>query len=191
MKDKDLIWKTTEIIPLLHTRVFDVQQQTEISSTGITGDYVALTAPEWVVTVPVYKDCFVMVRQWRHGEDRITVELPGGVCEPGEDPASTAHRELLEETGFNARKITLLGTCSSNPALFKNHFRVYLAEDLISTGKQHLDPDELLNYELIPINDVIRNFGTGEYTHAFSGTALFFYLRHRFFSGGGNTDNGR
>ena len=178
MSDKDLIWTTKEIKTLLHTRVFDVQQQTEVSPAGISGEFFALSAPDWVVIVPVYKECFVMVRQWRHGVDRITTELPGGVCEPGEDPLVTAHRELLEETGFDARKMTCLGTCSSNPALFKNHFRVYLAEDLTPTGEQHLDTDELLNYELIPIADIVRDFGTGEYTHAYTGTALFFYLRH-------------
>ena len=178
MKDKQLTWTTTKVTPLLHTPVFDVQGQEEVSGTGLTGNYVAVTAPEWVVIVPVYQGNFVMVRQWRHGEDRITVEMPGGVCNKDEDPAVTAKRELLEETGFEAKKLTYLGTCSSNPALFKNHFRAYLAEDLVPTGEQHLDDDELLNYELVPIPEAIKNFGSGDYTHAFTGTAMFFYLRH-------------
>ena len=179
MKEKDLIWRTTETKKLLHTPVFDVVQQTEISSTGMTCDYVAVVPPDWVVIVAVHDGCFVMVKQWRHGEDNLTTEFPGGVVNPGEDPAETARRELLEETGFIAGKLTCLGRCSPNPALFKNHFDCFLAEELTPTGVQHLDSDELLNYELIPIREVIDSFGSREFSHAFMGTALAFYLRHR------------
>ena len=108
----------------------------------------------------------------------MTWEFPGGVCNPDEDPAETAKRELFEETGFRAGKITKLGRCSSNPALFKNHFTAYLAEDLEQTGEQHLDADELLNFRLMPVPKVIDSFGSEEFSHAFMGTALAFYFRH-------------
>ncbi len=178
MKDQELKWTTTQTKELLKTPVFDVVQQSEQSGTGLSGEYVAVKAPDWVVVVPVYQDCFVLVRQWRHGEDRLTTEFPGGVVDPGEDPAETAARELLEETGFQAGKLTDLGRCSANPALFKNHFNCFLAEELKPTGEQHLDADELLNYQLVPIKEVVAAFGTGEYTHAYMGTALAFYFRH-------------
>ncbi|MBQ1685766.1 MAG: NUDIX hydrolase [Clostridia bacterium] len=178
MNDEELKWKTEQSSLLLHTPVFDVWRQTETASTGLTADYVAMTAPDWVVIVPVYKGCFVMVRQWRHGEDRLTVEFPGGVMNAGETPAESAARELLEETGCRAGKLTLLGSCSPNPALFKNHFHCFLAEDLVPTGKQELDSDELLNYSLIPMAEVIAAFGSDEYSHAFTGTAMAFYMRH-------------
>lgn len=174
---QDLRWKTLETKPLLHTPVYDVLAQKEQAANGVTGDYVAIEAPDWVMTVPVYQGKFVMVRQWRHGEDRITVEFPGGVADRGEDPAETAKRELFEETGFRVGKLTHLGTVSPNPALFKNHFHCYLAEDLEPTGEQHLDEDELLRYELLPIEQVVAEFGSEQMTHALMGTALAFYLR--------------
>ena len=175
--DEALKWRTTETVSLLRTPVFEVVRQSEISATGITGDYVAMNAPDWVVVLPVYNGSFVMVRQWRHGEDRLTTEFPGGVTNAGEDPADTALRELKEETGFVPGKLTLLGKCSPNPALFKNHFYCFLAEDLVPTGEQQLDGDELLDYELIPIADVIATFGDENCTHAFMGTAMAFYMR--------------
>ena len=181
MKDKELVWKTVERKLLLHTPVFDVAQQSEVSATGITGDYVAVEAPDWVVVVPVWQDSFVMVRQWRHGEENLTTEFPAGVIDWGEAPEVTAARELQEETGFIAGKLTCLGRCSSNPALFKNHFYCFLAEDLTPTGEQHLDKDELLNYYLIPVREVIASFGNEQFSHAFMGTALAFYLRHKGF----------
>ncbi len=177
MTDKQLKWTTIATRRLLHTPVFDVIAQTEESGTGITGEYVAVEAPDWVVVIPVYGDSFVMVRQWRHAEENMTWEFPGGVMNEGEDPAETAARELFEETGFKAGKITKLGRCSSNPALFKNHFTVFLAEDLEPTGEQHLDDDELVNYTLMPREKVIDSFGSREFSHAFMGTALAFYFR--------------
>ena len=179
LNDERLQWKTEGETLLLHTPIYDVYEQKEAAPNGLQGAYVAIDAPDWVMTVPVYRGCFVMVRQWRHGEGRVTVEFPGGVADAGEDPMETARRELYEETGFRAGKLTHLGSCSPNPALFRNHFHCYLAEELEPTGTQHLDADELLRHELLPIDAVLAEFGSETMTHALMGTALTFYLRDR------------
>ena len=179
MTDESLKWTIEETKLLLHTPVFDVLEQKERSAAGPSGAYVAMTAPDWVMVIPVLGENFVMVRQWRHAAKRLTTEFPGGVRDGDEDPAETAARELLEETGFRAGKLTKLGACSPNPALFANTFYCYLAEELVPTGEQHLDADELLNYELRPIPEVIAAFGSEEYSHALMGTALAFYLRNQ------------
>lgn len=179
MDQNELKWNITDSKMLLHTPVFDVTEQHEIAPNGIEGDYIAMTAPEWAMIVPVYQGNFVLVRQWRHASETISLEFPGGVVDDGEDVATAASRELLEETGFKVGKLTLLGEVSPNPALFKNQFHVYLAEDLTQTGTQSLDDDELLTYELMPVDDVIAAYGSGEFAHALMGTALMFYLRHQ------------
>ena len=176
--DDELIWKTTETAPLLHTPVFDVIGQKEVSAAGLRGDYISVSAPDWVVVVPVYRGRFVLVRQWRHGASRLTVEFPAGVAEPGETPEQTAARELREETGFLAGRVTLLGVCCANPALFQNRIHICLAEELTPTGELHPDEDELLDDLLVPVEEVIDAFGAGEYAHAYMGTALAFYMRH-------------
>lgn len=178
MNDNDLKWTIKSTKPLLHTPVYDVLEQREISATGIEGDYVAIEAPDWVMVIPVYRDSFVMVRQWRHSSEELTTEFPGGVVDGGEDPADSAVRELYEETGFKVGRLTKLGDCSPNPALFKNRFHVYLAEDLIPTGEQSLDDDELLTCRLVPTDEVIASFGKGEFSHALTGTAIAYYLGH-------------
>lgn len=177
--DRELIWKTEATRPLLHTPVFDVVGQTEVSAAGQRGDYVSVRAPDWVVVVAVYRGRFVLVRQWRHGAGRLTTEFPAGVAEPGETPEQTAARELREETGFIAGRVTLLGSCCANPALFNNRTHICLAEDLTPTGELHPDEDELLDALLVPVDEVIAAYGTGDYVHAYMGTALAFYLRWR------------
>lgn len=177
-KHDDLKWEIIEKERILHTPVFDVYKQKSVSATGLQGDYVGIAAPDWVVVIAIHDGNFILVRQWRHGEDNLTLEFPGGVADAGEDLQVTAIRELEEETGYRAGKVTFLGRVSSNTALFKNHFSVYLAEDLVQTGEQHLDEDELLKYEEMPIEEVIERYGDEEFTHAYMGTALAFYFRH-------------
>lgn len=176
MNDQALIWNVTQSETLLHTPVFDVLAQKEVSAAGPAGTYVAMQALDWVMVIPVLGEDFLLVRQWRHAARCLTTEFPGGVRDGDEDPAQTAARELLEETGFRAGKLRLLGHCNPNPALFANRFYCYLAEDLIPTGAQHLDADELLRYERRPIRAVLAGYGSREYSHALMGTALAFYL---------------
>ena len=178
MDDRQLKWQVTGERTLLHTPVFDVNEQHELSATGIAGDYVAVSAPDWAMAVAVYRGCFVLVRQWRHAARELTIEFPGGVADGGEDPAQAAARELYEETGFRAGRMTRLGCVSPNPALFSNRFHVFLAEDLVPTGEQKLDDDELLAYELVPVDEVIASYGTGPYTHALMGAAIALFLQH-------------
>lgn len=178
LTDEELMWTAQKGEPLLKTPIFDVEKRREESATGISGDYYVINATEWVTIIPVYKGEFVLVRQFRHGLGKITSEFPGGMCDVGEDPVKSAYRELEEETGFKTGKMTVLGVCSPNPAIFSNSITVCLAEDLTPTNELHLDEDEVLTYETRPIDEVIDSFCEGEYTNAFMGTALALYMRH-------------
>ena len=204
MTDEELMWSVKKSEQILHTPIFDVEKRNEESATGINGDYMVINATEWVTIIPIYQGNFVLVRQtiipiyqgnfvlvrqYRHGLGKITAEFPGGMCDEGEDPVESAYRELEEETGFKTGKMTVLGVCSPNPAIFSNSITVCLAEDLTPTNELHLDDDEVLMYETVPIDEVlmyetvpidevINSFCKGEYVNAFMGTALALYLRH-------------
>lgn len=177
--DEKLKWKTGETKSLLKTVVCEVTSRHNTSSTGVEGDYIVMKAPDWVIVIAEHENNFLMVKQWRHGEKALSVEFPGGVIDKGEEPETAAKRELEEETGYKANKLTKLGQVNPNPALFCNHVHVYLAEDLTPTGIQHLDKDEFINYLEIPKEEVLQGMGTEQFPHAIMGTALCFYLKHK------------
>ena len=120
----------------------------------------------------------LLEKQYRTPIDRWIYEIPAGKIDKGEDPTHCIIRELEEETGFKTGKMTVLGVCSPNPAIFSNSITVCLAEDLTPTNELHLDDDEVLMYETVPIDEVIDSFCKGEYVNAFMGTALALYMRH-------------
>ena len=140
-----------------------------------------LEAPDWVTVVPRVvkdgKDYFVMVRQYRHGAMQVTTEFPAGTVEPAEEPEDAALRELREETGYKAGKITYLGSVNPNPAFMTNTFTAFLAEELQQTGSQNLDEHEYVDFELIPAEDIIKRMGSGEYNNGTMLMALLYYLR--------------
>lgn len=177
--DEKLRWTTGGIKTLLKTVVCEITSQHNRSSSGVEGDYIIMNAPDWVIVIPEIKDKFLMVKQWRHGEGNLSIEFPGGVIDAGETPEQAAVRELREETGFKAGKITKIGTVNPNPALFNNHVHVYLAEDLIQSGEQDLDSDEFINYMEMSKKEVLEGMGTEQFPHAIMGTALCFYLKYK------------
>ena len=104
MNEKELSWQVQSTKELLKTPIFDVLEQHSVAPTGIEGDYIAMAAPDWVMVVAEYRGEFLLVRQWRHAAQCLSLEFPGGVTDGGEDPQEAAYRELQEETGFKAGK---------------------------------------------------------------------------------------
>jgi len=81
-----------------------VERQTVALPDGrVIDDYYRLTLGDFACVYPVTADGLVVVlRQYCHGPERVALAFPGGACDPGEDAAATARRELLEETGYAA-----------------------------------------------------------------------------------------
>ncbi len=178
IEKKDLTWKEIEKKEILKTAVMTVNETTSISPEGVNAHFVVMDAPDWAIVIAEKDGKFLMVQQWRHGENSLSIEFPGGVIEKGEDPAIAAARELKEETGFTAGKLTCIGKINPNPALFRNHIHIFAAENLTQTGSQHLDSDEFLDYFELPKAEVYEKMGSPEYPHALMATALLRYKIH-------------
>lgn len=163
---------------LAECRVFKVERLRRQSAvSGFTRDYFRLDAGPWVNVVAVTPaEELVLVRQERHGIGDFTLEIPGGLVDPDEDPAASALRELREETGFEAGAVQPLGWVHPNPAIQGNRCYTYLARDVSPcTSGQHLDECEEIEVVTLPMARVRRLVREGQITHAIVLSALYLY----------------
>ena len=100
------------------------------------------------------QDEVLIVRQFRYPYQEITIEVPAGKIEYGEDPAECGRRELLEECGCTADSFSYLGLLYPTTAYNTEIIRIYLAQGL-HFGVQQLDEGEFLEIERIPFNDLL------------------------------------
>lgn len=171
---------------LLDCAIFNVSSVERSSPAGKSGTFYLIDAPDWAGVIPVVDTprgrAFIMIRQYRHGTDHLSLEFPGGIVDPGEDPAAAVSRELLEETGYRADMIVPLGILSPNPAMMTNRFHAYIAEGCTLVRPQSLDEHEEIEVLLIPEREAIDLVGGEDMGHALMTAALFFYARYRGFS---------
>ncbi|GLI56599.1 DNA mismatch repair protein MutT [Propionigenium maris DSM 9537] len=99
------------------------------------------------------KDEIILVNQYRPAVKDHILEIPAGLVEEGEDPEVGARRELEEETGYRAGKLTKLYEYYTSPGISSSKMYIYLATDL-TNGKQKLDEDEYLEIVHVPVNDL-------------------------------------
>lgn len=142
--------------------------------------FYVLNAPEWINVIALTEDKqVVLVEQYRHGIDEATLEIPGGMVDPGETPADAAKRELLEETGYSSESWHSLGTTSSNPAILSNFTHLYLAEDCIKTSPQQTEGHEDILMHIMPLKDFLSLACDGTIHHSIVLAAVAkFLLKH-------------
>lgn len=161
-----LYWASEKPEKIFKCPIFEVSKVRRESQDGRVGDFITVDCPEWVVIIPIFKDedgvtRVIVEQQYRHGSDSVTREFPAGLVEKDEDALTAAKRELLEETGLVAAKVTLLGNLSPNNAFMSNRQYFFLAEDLEKVSGQNLDQNEEIDILALPFEDVINEMGTG------------------------------
>ncbi len=178
--DNPLVWRELGRALVARCGIFDLIRAERVAGDGRPGSFYVLEAPGWVNVVPVLPGGrFLMVRQYRHGLERITVEFPAGLVEAGEEPARAAARELEEETGRQAGSLKPIGRVAANPAFMNNWCSTFCAEDLGEAGLAR--PDELEHLEIVEVAraELAEKIGTGEFVNSMTVVAWCWYLRYR------------
>ncbi len=174
-------WKTIESRRLHATPIFDLIQHHRQHPSRGGHDFYVLSAPNWINIIPLTPAGeVVMVRQYRHGIEDLTLEVPGGMVDPGEDPMTAARREMLEESGYDANEIVEIGKVHPNPAIQANYCFSFLARDVRQLTKPEqngAEETEVVTVPLVRIKDMIAG---GEITHALTITAFSFFQFYNF-----------
>lgn len=142
------------------------------------GPYGVLDYPDWVNVLALTKRSeAVLVRQFRPGPKKVTLELPGGAVEPGEASLEGAmRRELEEETGYGGGTLTYLAGLSPNSASHTNRLHSFLAQDVERIGALRPDDTEFLEVVTLPLAELVETALTGGLDQALHLATLFLAL---------------
>ena len=128
-EDLELLWKRERSEQVADCRVFQVRRDFSTDPRSQRAhDFYVIEAPDWINVIPLTKTGeVVLIEQYRHGTEAVSLEIPGGMVDPGETPGETAARELFEETGYEAGELIFLGKTRPNPAIQNNWIHTFLA----------------------------------------------------------------
>ena len=176
-----LHWETMGVEEGDDYRVFKTQRvQRQHPQTANVHTYSVIHSPNWVnvIAVTTHHE-IVLIRQFRHGTNQVTLEIPGGMVDPKEEGSLAAQRELREETGFTSDQWIYLGSVNPNPAIQSNHCTTWLALNAEQTARTHWDAGEVIDVLTVPLDQVDQLIATGQINHALVVAAFYWYRQYQ------------
>lgn len=107
----------------------------------------------------------VLVKQFRFGIQQDTLEIPGGLINPGENALAGIQRELSEETGYTSTTWEKLGSMPFNPVYHQNFIHHFLAHNVELTGATNFDLGESIELVILPLPEVLHKVKQGQLSH--------------------------
>lgn len=160
---------------LFTSRVFKVVKKFITGRSGKQLERHIVVHPGAVVILPILGDGrIVLIRQARVAVDADLIELPAGTLEPNELPISTARRELIEETGYIAKTISLVMSFYTSPGFMKEEMFLFKATDLIP-GPTDMEDGEAIEPLIVDLPGAMKMIAQGEIKDAKTIIAIYWY----------------
>ena len=168
---------TSEV--LYQGKVFRLQRDTVIEPGGVEAERDIIVHPGSVVVLPIFKDGRVLlIRQYRHSIGEFLWELVAGRKEPNESPLAAARRELVEETGYKAKRLRKLMRIVPTPGFVNEWMWIFAAEGLMQ-GIAQPEEDERITPRIFTLKQVEKMIESGALRDAKSICGLLYYMRFR------------
>ncbi|MCF6268997.1 MAG: NUDIX hydrolase [Melioribacteraceae bacterium] len=169
-------YKTIKSEKIFSGIVFDVKVDTLKYNSGNNGRREVIHHNGGAVILPITNSGkLVLIKQFRYPLQEILIEAPAGKLEIGEDPMVCATRELTEETGYTAKKVTPLGKISTTPGFCDEILYLYLAQELIAGEHNREEGEygmEVFEYTLSEVDEMIK---TGKIIDSKTIAAIYHY----------------
>lgn len=175
-------WKTIEFGESIDLKIFTARWvRRENPKSRKQSKFIVLDSQDWVNIIPITKENkIVLVKQYRHGIDQITLEIPGGLIDKGENPLDAAMRECKEETGYwSDEKPIFLGKVRPNPAFLTNTCYTYLWNNVEKKFEPKFDLNEDVEIVLKDVGEIENLIKDGMINHSIVLNALFFYFLYQ------------
>ncbi len=166
--------KILHVETVARSRLFNVEAVDLVFSNGERRVYERMrpTGREAVMIVPVVDDHLILIREYAVGTESYELGFPKGLIDPGETVNEAANRELKEEVGFGARKLTFLKKVGMAPSYFSSQMNIVVAEDLYPESLEGDEPEELVQVRW-PLNNLPGLLDEPDFSEARNITALF------------------
>ena len=172
-------WKTLSSEYLFQDLWFTVRKdRCETPDGKIIDPYYVYEFPTWVTALALTEENkAVLVKQYRHAIDDVSIEIPGGCVDDTDKSFEEAiERELLEETGYSFKHFDYLGKISPNPSTNTNWMHMFLATGGKKTHDQKLDHNENIEVELCSIGELKKLLKTHKIIQAMHVTCMMYAL---------------
>ena len=172
--------KILSIQTVAKSRLFSIESLDLSFSNGVQRTYerMAPSGRNAVMMVPITADGdILLVQEYAAGTENYELGFPKGLIDPGETPEQAAVRELKEEIGFGATKLTPLKEVILAPSYFSSRMTLFIAQDLYSEKLEGDEPEplEIVRWPLAQADELLNHL---DFSEARSITALMLTLRH-------------
>ena len=175
----DAPWKRVSTTPIYRNRSLSLREDVVELPDGKTTTYGVVTCGHCVGILPfVDRDTVVLVRQFRYVAQRATWEMPTGGVHAGESVQQAAQRELAEEAGYQAGRLTHVCTYHTSKSVVDETAHLFLGYDLVSA---HVNPDEteFITVRLFPFEAALEMVLSGEIVDSMTIIAVLHAARTR------------